>query len=211
MIVHQIEQRTDEWYSLRLGKPTASEFSKLVTSKGEPSKQLDGYALTLAGELYAGKSCDKWDGNQWTERGREMEAQALSLYAFAHDVEPETVGFITDDDERAGCSPDALIGDDGMLEIKCLKAERHIAAILYHEKHRRCPTDYVQQAQGQMMIAERQWCDLVFYHPEFPLLTIRQEADSDMHKAISAQIDAVCERRDEVLATLKDISEKEAA
>src|SRR3546814_3701611 len=65
----------------------SSEFSKIVTSKGEPSKSADGYAVTLAVELYAGKPVDAWEGNAWTERGREMEEEALRLYAFAHGVD----------------------------------------------------------------------------------------------------------------------------
>src|SRR3546814_2809936 len=83
--------------------------------------------------------------------------------------------FVTDYAETMGCSPDGLVGDDGMVEVKCLKAENHIKAILYHASKGHCPPDYVQQTQGQLLICERQWCDLVFYHPDLPLLAIRQE------------------------------------
>lgn len=203
MIVHHIEQGSPEWFSLRAGKPTASEFSKLITSTGEPSKSLQGYAITLAGEMYAGKPLDAWEGNAYTERGKLLEEDARRAYAFLHDVEPVTVGFISDDAVQYGCSPDSLIGD-GMLEIKCLKAENHIKAILYYRKHRKCPPDYVQQTQGQMMVCERGWCDLFFHHPDLPQLIIRQERDETIIKALSEQIHNVINERDKILEELRN-------
>jgi len=202
VIVHDVEQRSPEWYALRAGMPTASEFSKIITSKGEPSKSAGGYAVTLAGELFAKKPLDAWEGNEWTERGREMEAEALSLYQFATDLEVSPVGFITDDASTMGCSPDGIVAFDGMVEVKCLKAERHIDAILYYRKHGRCKTDYVQQTQGQLMIAGRKWCDLIFYHPDLPLLTIRQEPDTAIYEALRAEIAGLCIERDRIYQAL---------
>lgn len=205
MIAHDdIEQRTPAWFALRVGKPTASEFSKIVTSKGEPSKSASAYALTLAAELFAGKTVDAWEGNSHTERGRELEAAALERYEFTRDVEVRRVGFVTTDDGVTGCSPDGLIGDDGLAEVKALKAENHIKAILYFRKHGRCPTDYVQQTQGQLMICGRAWCDLIFYHPELPMLVIRQEPLRDFHRILDAGVRDVIAERDAVLAVLRD-------
>lgn len=203
MQIHDVDQRSDEWYSLRAGMPTASEFSKIVTSKGEPSKSASGYALTLAAELFAGTPVDAWEGNAWTERGREMESRAVELYEFAHDLDTVPVGFVTDDKATMGCSPDRFVGDDGLIEVKCLKAENHVKAILYYQKNGRPPTDYVQQAQGQMMICEREWCDIVFYHPELPMLTVRMEPDEDVRWGIAAGIPKLCAERDTVLAALR--------
>ena len=202
MKIHDVEQRSDEWYALRAGLPTASEFSKIITSTGAPSKSADTYAITLACEKFAGKPVDAWEGNGWTDRGRELEERARGLYEFANDATVEPVGFATNDAGTMGCSPDGLIGDDGMVEFKCLKAENHASAILYYRKHGRCPPAYVQQAQGQMLVCERHWCDLVFYHPELPLLTIRQHADGELFKALTAQIPLLCRERDRVYAAL---------
>ena len=204
MILHDAEQRSEDWYRLRAGLPTASEFSKIVTSKGEPSKTAATYAITLACELYAGKPVDAWEGNTWTERGREYEQEALDFYAFASDAEVVPVGFVTDDDGSMGCSPDGLVGDDGMVEVKCLKAENHVKTILYHRKHAKCPTDYVQQTQGQMMICGRQWCDLIFYHPDLPMLTIRQEPDPAFQQALTEGIRDVLKERDAVFKTIEE-------
>lgn len=206
MLVHDVEQRSPEWYQLRKGIPTASEFSQLVTPTGRPSKSATTYARFLAAEMFIGRPLDMWTGNAWTDRGREMESQALSLYEFSRDVEANKVGFVTNDDGTAGCSPDGLIGEDGMIEIKCLKAENHIGAIMHMKEHGTCPPDYVPQTQGQIMLCERQWCDLCFYHPELPMLTIRQTAQPEMTAVLSAQIPAVIKERDAVLATLRSIS-----
>jgi hypothetical protein len=196
------EQRSPEWYAARAGIPTASEFSSLVTSTGERSKTLPRIAKTLAAERFSGQTMDAWDGNAWTERGKELEAEAMRLYEFAQDCIVEPVGFVTTDDGRAGCSPDGLVGADGLVEVKCLKAENHIEAILYHRKNGRCQPDYVQQTQGQLWICERQWCDLIFYHPVLPLLVIRQQPDGALISAIEQAVDAVSKERDAILATL---------
>jgi hypothetical protein len=202
MKIHDVEQRSDAWYSLRAGMPTASEFSKIVTSNGEPSKSASGYALTLAAELFAGRPVDAWEGNVWTERGREMEAKAIELYEFTRDLDTEPVGFVTDNAGTMGCSPDRFIGNDGLAEVKCLKAENHVKAILRHQKDGSCSPEYIQQTQGQMMICERAWCDLVFYHPELPMLVIRMKPDSDVQHPLMAGIPRLCKERDEVLAAL---------
>jgi len=204
MKIHDVEQRSEAWYSLRAGLPTASEFAKIITSKGDPSKSAADYAITLAAEKYAGKPVDAWEGNTWTERGREMEESARGLYMFARDVEVMQVGFVTTDAGDMGCSPDGLVGDDGMVEIKCLKAENHVKAIIYHQKNGHAPPKYVQQTQGQLMICERVWCDLVFYHPELPLLVIRQEPILELHEALRRDIPKLCAERDRVLLTLQE-------
>lgn len=207
MIIHDVAQRSPEWYALRTGIPTASEFSKIITSTGEPSKQASTYAMTLAAELYAGKPIDAWEGNAYTERGRELEGQALDYYAFVNGVTVQTVGFVTDEELGAGCSPDGLVGDDGMVEVKCLKAENHIKAILYHKKHGRCPTDYVQQTQGQLMICDRDWCDLLFYHGMLPSIVIRQERNPKIHDALRDGIKTLIADRDDILKIMNETKE----
>lgn len=206
MRLYDVEQRSPRWYDLRRGIPTASEFAQLVTPTGRPSKSITTYARFLAAELFIGRPLDMWAGNAWTDRGKEMEGQALSLYEFTRDVEAQKVGFVTSDDGLAGCSPDAFIGDDGMVEIKCLKAETHIAAIMHYRQHATCPPDYVPQTQGQIMLCERTWCDALFYHPELPALIIRQVALPEIAAVLKAQLAAVITERDEVLQTLRSLS-----
>jgi len=202
VIVHDIEQRSDDWFVLRAGMPTASEFSKLVTSTGEPSKSMKDYAELLAAEKYAGRPLSSFGGNASTQRGAEMEAEAIMAYELAHH-EVESVGFITDDLQRYGCSPDGLVGTDGLIEIKCLETKAHTKALLYFAKHKKAPPKYIQQTQGQIFICEREWCDLFFYHPNLPTLVIRQFPDPDFIRGLKIQLAAVIRDRDEVFKQIK--------
>lgn len=206
MIVHDLEQRSPDWYYLRAGKPTASSFGNLITSKGERSKSLPQYALTLAIELYAKGPVNDFEGSAYMERGRELESEALAWYAFERGVDIEPVGFITDDQERFGCSPDGLV-PGGMVEVKCLKAENHLKALLRHRKDGVAPPDYVQQTQGQMMIAERSWCDLIFYHPALPPVVIRQTPDPGIYACLADALEEVIAERDRVFSELQAYGE----
>jgi len=203
MIIHNVEQNSDEWFAARAGLPTASEGSKLVTSKGEPSKQMPEYAIQLAADLYAGEPLDRWKGNEWTERGHEMEDRARAFYENSfEDREVSKVGFITDDDGRAGASPDSMVDEDGMLEIKCLKASTHVKLIVFYERNKRLPSDYIVQPQFQMLVAEREWNDMLFWHPELPALIVRQQPDEKICINLGLQISSCIDERDKVIGIL---------
>lgn len=202
MKVHDVEQNSLEWDALRAGIPTASEFSRLVTAKGEPSQSIRDYAVTLAGEKFAGKPLDPWGGNKWSDRGKDLEASAIAMYEMIKDVDVQRIGFVTSDDGVAGCSPDGAVRGGGGVELKCLKAETHIHVILAHRKTGKTPGGYVQQVQGQMLICEWDWVDLLFYHPDLPPLIVRVTPDREMQTALVRGIDAVSVMRDEVHAQL---------
>ena len=201
MIIHDVEQNSEEWLKLRSGMPTASCFSKLVTSKGEPSKSMQGYAQTLAGELYAGHPLDSWQGNIYTDRGHELEDEAALAYEM-RGPEVNTIGFVTDNDCMYGCSPDRTVGDDGLIEIKCLP-KAHISVLMHFDKHGKVPSDYVVQPQGQMLVTGRAWCDLVFYQPDLPMLVVRQEPDVKIMAGLRDQLQAVLAERDRVMRVLE--------
>lgn len=202
MIIHDCEQGTEEWRLLRAGMPTASEFSSIITSKGEPSKSMKKYAMTLAAELYAKKPLEVFAGNYHTDRGTELEPQARAEYEFIIGHYVEQIGFVTDDKNKYGCSPDGLVGEDGMTEYKCLKTDNHVSAMLFYKKYGRCPAEYVQQTQGQLFVCDRKWCDLVFYHPDLPMVVIKQTVDIDFQKALVKQLNAVISERDSILETI---------
>ena len=152
MIIHNVEQGTGEWYQLRAGLATASEFSKLVTPTGKPSKSVTPYANLLAVETLLNRPAEQFNGNWATERGNELEPQARGYYAFDSGLEVKEVGFITNDEKTAGCSPDSLVGDEGLLEIKCPLEQKFIDCFssIYDGE---CPADYKIQVQAQMFIA----------------------------------------------------------
>lgn len=202
MIIHEVDQNTEEWCALRAGIPTASEASKLVTGTGSVSKSMSGYAKKLACDLYAGKPVDAWEGNKFTDRGHEIEDEAAAAYELATGYETIKVGFCTDDLQRYGASPDRFVCDDGLVEIKCLP-KLHIDALLYYAKHKKCQPDRVPQTQMQMMVCEKAWCDLVFYHPDLPMLIIRQEPDSAFTRTLQEQLEACIRERDSIVEILK--------
>ena len=204
MIIHNVEQNSNEWYELRAGIPTASNFNQLITGTGKPSTSIDKYAEKLAGDFFAGAPIDAWEGNKYTDRGHEIEPDARNWYEMRTDSEVQQVGFITDDDKSTGCSPDGLISDNGLIEIKCLP-KQHIKALLYFNKYKKAPPDYRPQIQGQMMITGREWCDLVYYHPELPKIIIREYADLDYQIILTEQITKVITLRDDIVNVLKNI------
>lgn len=172
MIIHDLPQGTPEWFAVRRGKPTASEFKQILTATGKPSTSAHRYMCTLLAEWLAGDKLEAYE-NEWMRRGNELEPQAREMYEFVHDAEVVLVGFCEADDRSAGCSPDGLVGDDGLVEIKCPAPWTHVSYLLAGK----CPADYVPQVQGQLMITERQWCDFISYHPDLPPLVVRVQRD----------------------------------
>lgn len=185
MKTHDIEQGTDAWHQLRSSIPTASQFDKLLTSKGEKSKQIEGVINEKVANVIAGETLETWQGNQWTERGHELEPLAAEHYEFIYpERNVQEVGFVTDDDETCGCSPDRLVDDNGLLEIKCPKPDTHVSYLLSGK----CPAKYYLQVQGQLMITGREWCDFMSYHPKLPELIVRVERDEKIITALRERI-----------------------
>ncbi len=173
MIHHKVEARSREWFMLRLGKPTASEFHKIVTPTGKLSKQAEDYAHSLMAELMLGRPLDKPE-TEWMVRGTELEDKAIDSYEFATDRQTSPGGFIETDDAAYGCSPDRLVGEDGILEMKCPAPNTHVG---YLDDPPSMTIDKLPQVMGQMLITGRAWVDLVSYHPELPLLVQRVKRD----------------------------------
>ena len=205
MIQLDHEQNSPEWFASRLGLPTASSASKIITSTGAPSKQIDAYAETLAADKFAGKSIDHWQGNQFTERGHEVEDEAALWYSYERDVELVETGFCTDDLGRYGASPDRLVKGGGVLEIKCLP-KGHMSAILrWHTKRTPEPT-YLPQTYMEALVTDAPWVDLLFYHTDLPKAIIRIDRNSEMDKALKAGITSVTSKRDAIIKQLEEMA-----
>jgi hypothetical protein len=199
--IHDVEQNSEEWFALRSGRPTASEFAKLVTPTGKASTQITGYAALLAAEAYAGTELERWEGNQWTQRGHELEDEARAYYTLTSGEQTSLAGFVTSD--LAGCSPDHVVGDNGLAEYKCLAPQHHVLALHTCAQTGRAPNDYRPQLQGQLWVCEREWVDLVFYHPQLPVLIHRETRDEKMIELLTAQVHAVIELRDQFIETIR--------
>lgn len=189
MIEVQCEQGTPEWFKARLGIPTASEFSKLITPKtGKPSAQAEGYMHRLLAEWMIGEPLDDAVG-AWLERGTELEQRAVSFYEFDREVEVRRVGFVKRDDGMAGCSPDGLIDPNGGLELKCPAAHTHVRYLLGED----VPPDYRAQVQGSIMICERDWWDFCSWNPAMPSVIVRVHRDEAYIKTLGNILDAFVE------------------
>lgn len=159
-IITNIEQGSEEWLKLRLGIATASNFDKIVTSKGDVSKTISKYALELASQFLITEPEETYKSADM-QRGNDLEPEARDAYEEFTFNNVKQVAFIKNGDY--GYSPDGLVGDDGLIEIKCPNQNTH-TKYLFDD---RLPVEYVQQVQGGLYVSGRQWCDFVSYHPNF--------------------------------------------
>ena len=196
MKTYDIEQGSPEWKALRLGIPTASEFDRIVTPTGALSKQARGYMCRLVAERFLRKSLDEIGDMFWIKRGTELEPEAVLAYELATGSDLMRVGFCTTDDDRIGASLDRMSSDGGAVEIKCPAPATHVGYLT--EGFGRT---YWHQVQGQMLVCDLPWVDLVSYYPGLPLHVERIRRDSEyivtLHVALSQfcdDLDALTER-----------------
>lgn len=175
MILYDFPQGSPEWIAARVGIPTASNFDKIITpAKGDVSKSQPKYLARLLAEWFLGVALDDFTSD-FMERGKEMEAEAIGYYRFQTDLEPRAIGFVTDDTGRVGASPDQLVGDDGLLEVKCPSAEVHMDYLINGGP----AADYWCQLQGQLWVCGRQWVDILSFHPILPRKILRVPRDDE--------------------------------
>lgn len=167
-----LEQGTNEWHAVKSGLPTASNFDKILTAKGEKSKSIKTYIYQLVGERILGRTEEGFKSD-WMERGNEIEDEARSLYEFKTDNNVDQVGFIRIEKPLCGGSPDGLVGDDGGLEIKCPKLSTHIKYALAGK----LPSEYHRQVMGYLFITGRAWWDFMSYYPGVDPFIIRVYPD----------------------------------
>lgn len=160
---HNVQQNTDEWIALRLGKATASQFGTFMANYGkdfgDPAKR---YALQIALERLTSKKAEHSFSNDHTERGHEQEPIARMLYAEEHFADVTNGGFFNCGE--FGDSPDGLVGTAGVLEIKSVIASTHYATI---QRGNYDPA-YKWQLVGHLDCTAREWVDFASYCSDFP-------------------------------------------
>lgn len=184
--IFDCEQGSPSWHACRLGIPTASMFATVMAqgrAKGSPSATRRTYMLKLIGERLTGE-CQEGFSNQHTERGHAMEPDARNLYAMARDADPVCVGFMRRGD--VGASPDSLVGNDGLLEIKTKLPHLQLEVLLADE----LPSEHKAQVQGQLWVSGREWLDFVSYWPALPIFITRCYRDEPYIAQLSAAVDA---------------------
>lgn len=203
MIVIDCEQGGEQWFAEKAGKPSASNFDKVVTTKGEPSKQAKKYLYQLAGESITGLKAESYQ-NASMLRGIELEPQARSLFELIHDVEVKQVGLCYPDEQKKYlASPDGLIvGKEEGIELKCPEIHTHVSYLM----EGKLPTDYFQQVQGSMLVTGFETYWFMSYYPGLPPFIIKVERDNAFLERLKAELDSFCMELAMTVKRLKEMS-----
>lgn len=176
-------QGSEEWLESRIGRPTASNFGKLITPTGKASASSQTYIDELIAQRITGE-IPEFFKSEAMQRGNDLEPAAKALYEFAHDVEVKEVGLCLHDKYECGASPDGLIGLDGGLEIKCPLPHTHVSYL----RGGGIPSKYIPQVQGCLWITEREWWDFMSYHPSMEDLIVRVYRDNAYITKLAEQV-----------------------
>ena len=182
------EQRSPEWYAARLGKATASRFSDIM------ARTRSGYAASrknYMAELVTERLTNTVPENYTSAAmvwGLENEPLARLEYELATDNEVTETGFWLHDTFPAGASPDGLVNDDGLIEIKVPNTATHIETL----QTKKVPRQYVAQVQGQLWITDRQWCDFISFDPRLPqnaqMIIVRVQRDNEYIRELEEEL-----------------------
>jgi len=179
LIYDGLEQGSDAWLKIRLGIPTTSSFGKIITPSGNKSGQFDKY-LTECLTPYIFGRAQEFVKTKPMQRGNDLEPEAVEWYERYTGIKTKEVGFITTDDGTVGCSPDRLVGSNGLLEVKCPMENQHTVNLASGK----IDPKYIPQVQGQLMLSGRDWCDWLSYHPDAPASLVRVEPDEDFQEEL---------------------------
>lgn len=167
-ILPDIDQRSDEWYKQRRGMVTASAVGQLLTPTLKPASNDTSRNLTalLVAERITGITVETFiNDDMW--RGIQEEPRARAAYAEHYDVEVTEVGFMVREEKgwTLGFSPDGLVGDDGLIEVKAPRAKGHLQTILADE----VPAQHMAQLQAGLLVSGRKWIDFISFHGGMPM------------------------------------------
>jgi len=197
-------QGSPEWLAERAGKVTASMVSA-VLAKPETAGYRD-YQAQLVAEILTGKPQGSDYTNAAMQFGTEMEPLARSAYEAETGFSVDEVGFCQHPTiERAGASPDGLVGNSGLVEIKCPKVGNHLAYLIAGI----VPAGYKNQMMWQMSCTNRDWCDFVSFRPDLPehlqLFIVRFKRDPERIKELEAAVIAFLDSVDKMINQLKKV------
>ncbi len=199
-----MEQRSEEWFQARLVKVTASRVADVLAKiKSGESASRRNYKIQLVSERLTGEKQETYI-NQAMQDGIDREFYARERYVQQHG-EVEEVGFIQHPTLEAGASPDGLVGDDGLIEIKCPLGTTHTETLMTQE----VPSKYIPQIQFQLLCTGRKWCDFISYNPMFPehlqLFVKRVDADPVYQKELEVEVGKFLDEVNDVINKLKEI------
>lgn len=191
-------QNSEEWFMARCGLGTCSDYPTLLAKGrgGAESQTRKKLVNVKAAEIFTGKPAESFS-TVHTECGHAMEPEAAAKYAFVEGYDLQTVGFVRNG--RTGGSPDRLVGNNGILEIKT-KMPHILIDVIDAQKF---PVEHKPQCQGLLMVTEREWIDICCYWPGMPYFVKRAYRDEDYIKTLAAAVDAFNAEVDAVVEMLR--------
>ena len=203
-------QRTEEWFAARLGKVTASRVADVITrTKTGYGASRANYMAQLICERLTGKQGDTYQ-NAAMAWGTEQEPLARGAYEALTGLLVEETGFVPHPTiTMAGASPDGLIGDHGLVEIKCPNTATHIETLMSDT----VPGKYETQMQWQMACTDRKWCDFVSYDPRMPshmqLFIFRVHRNTETIIELEREVEKFLFELDQKIVTLNKLYKEE--
>jgi len=188
MIIHNIDQRSEAWYSAKCGLVTSTRFKSLCAK--ETTDSYKDLVTNIACEIITGKIEEGYT-NALMEQALELEPIARHEYGIAMDCEVKEAGFITPDEDHKyhgwiGDSPDGLIAfESGVIEIKCPLARTHFEYI----EANKLPSEYRHQVQGHLFVTGVDFCDFVSYVQGMKLFVIRVFPDPELFTEFERRLD----------------------
>lgn len=157
-----MQQRTEEWFAARCGKVTASRMKDIIAKSDTAAYR--NYQAEIISERLSGRPAESYSSREM-QRGTELEPKARAVYLLETGSDVSETGLIPHPSiANSGASPDGLVDNDGLLEIKCPNTATHIDFLL----HRQPKREYILQMQWQMACTGRLWCDFVSYDDRLP-------------------------------------------
>jgi len=194
-------QGDETWKKCRLGRPTTSNFGKILTATGKISESRIQYMKVLAGEAISGRSEDNFLSYRMKE-GSRMEAESRQVYAMENEIEIRKVGFVFKDERRlCGCSPDGFIDPSGGFETK----DANFALQIDRVFDGRMVTKHIPQCQGGMYVCEREYWIFRSYCSGLPPLDIRLERDEKYISRLDEEIEKFAYELATMIRKLKEL------
>ena len=203
----ELLQGSDEWVEARRGLLTASEMELILTPTLKPAdnKESRTHLWELLAQRISGFVEAGYEGYDQM-RGHQDEASARDLYADRYAPVTEC-GFVTNDrwGFTIGCSPDGLVGDDGMIECKSRKQKYQVQTLIENVGEGTIPKEFTLQVQTALLVTERKWLDFISYSGGLPMATVRVEPDPVLQEAIIKAATAFEEKLAEKMAIYRAV------
>jgi hypothetical protein len=186
MLIIECEQRSDQWFAERLGKPSASRFHEILTPGGQVSDQRKKYMYKLAAQTISGRNAEEYQSAAM-QTGTEREEESRMFYEMLYGVEVKQVGLIFPDDKKQYlCSPDGIMPEIRRgLELKNVEPHTQIETLVRGVM----PTKHIPQVQGSMLVTGFESWHFMSFSPGLPPLIIEVQRDSSYIAALAGELE----------------------